>query len=235
MQYQGGKERLSGKIVPILQEAASGSAYWEPFCGACSVISKVNARVKIASDSHKQLIILWAALQDGWTPPDFVTEDLYNRLRKDKDTSLDPLTAFVGFGCGFMGRYFEGFCRDAKGSNYALRAKRSLLKKLKGLRDTTFLWAGYGDNRFKAYPRKIIYCDPPYKGTKPYGGVAFDHAKFYNWCREMVSKGDRVFVSGYTEPTVEFKTVSEFPLKKACNGDGAQSILKMERLFEIKG
>ena len=30
----------------------------------------------------------------------------------------------------------------------------------------------------------IVYCDPPYKGTKGYDDREFDHEAFYEWCRQ---------------------------------------------------
>lgn len=48
-------------------------------------------------------------------------------------------------------------------------------------------------------PNSIIYCDPPYAGTTKYKDH-FDHDKFWDWCDQQVSKGQKVFVSEYKAP-----------------------------------
>lgn len=46
-------------------------------------------------------------------------------------------------------------------------------------------------------PNSIIYCDPPYQGTKGYL-VSFDHDKFWHWVK---NKKEPVFVSEYQAPS----------------------------------
>ena len=46
----------------------------------------------------------------------------------------------------------------------------------------------------------LIYCDPPYQGTTGYKTGAFNHEEFFEWCRQMKSKGNIVFVSEYNAP-----------------------------------
>ena len=45
----------------------------------------------------------------------------------------------------------------------------------------------------------MIFCDLPYEGTTSYKTGAFDHDKFWQWCRDM-SKNNVVFVSEYEAP-----------------------------------
>ena len=40
----------------------------------------------------------------------------------------------------------------------------------------------------------IIYCDPPYKGTSEYKEGSFNHAEFWDWCRE-ISKTHKIYIS----------------------------------------
>lgn len=48
--------------------------------------------------------------------------------------------------------------------------------------------------------KTILYCDSPYKGTKPYGiSKNFDFDKYYNWLRET-SKIIPIFVSEQSLP-----------------------------------
>ena len=45
----------------------------------------------------------------------------------------------------------------------------------------------------------LIYCDPPYQGTSGYKTGAFDHDRFFEWCRQQAKK-NIVFVSEYNAP-----------------------------------
>lgn len=55
-------------------------------------------------------------------------------------------------------------------------------------------------------PDSVIYCDPPYRGTKKYQKEAFDHDAFYEWC---LAQTELIFISEYTMPD-EFASVGEF-------------------------
>ena len=49
---------------------------------------------------------------------------------------------------------------------------------------------------------KVVWmgqCDPPYAGTSGYKTGAFDHDKFFEWCREQ-AKNNILFVSEYNAP-----------------------------------
>ena len=74
MQYMGGKSRISKQIAEILNSAINkDTPFVSLFCGSCAIESKVQADVKILNDKHPYLIAMWQALQNGWTPPDVVT------------------------------------------------------------------------------------------------------------------------------------------------------------------
>ena len=50
---------------------------------------------------------------------------------------------------------------------------------------------------------KVVWmgqCDPPYQGTTGYKTGAFDHDKFFDWCRKQKENGNVVFVSEYNAP-----------------------------------
>lgn len=86
------------------------------FCGSCAVEAKLAPYFKkvICNDAHPYLMEMWKALQQGWEPPDIVTEAEYQYIKAHKDE--DPaLTAFVGFGCTFGAKWFGGYARDKRG------------------------------------------------------------------------------------------------------------------------
>jgi DNA adenine methylase len=175
------------------------SVYVEPFCGSCNVATKVNISNKILNDKHPYLIAMWKELQDGWIPPDNISEELYYKIKAKQD-QYPYLAGFVGFACSFAGKYWGGYARDNKDVDkvelYALRGHNSVLKKLETLKDAEFTNKDFSELSFK---NSLIYCDPPYKGTTPYyksllGDFSYD--KFLRWVKEQ-SKENLVLVSEY--------------------------------------
>ena len=62
-------------------------------------------------------------------------------------------------------------------------------------------------------PGTVIYCDPPYEGTKRYASKRsqvplFDHGHFWDTVRGWELKGCEVFVSEYAAPD-DFRAVYE--------------------------
>jgi len=62
----------------------------------------------------------------------------------------------------------------------------------------------------------VIYCDPPYQGTTEYSEGAFNHDKFWNWCRE-ISKTNHIYISEYNAPD-DFMPILTFPQKSTLQG-----------------
>lgn len=200
MKYMGSKARHAKGILPvILADRVDGQWYVEPFVGGANVIDKVLGN-RIGADLNPYVISLWQAVAGGWTPPDVVTEGEYAALKAEK--RVDALTAFAGFACSYGAKFFGGYARgkSAKGDwrNYADEAKRAMLKTKAGILGVKFIRASY--DQLEIPPNSIIYCDPPYAGTTGYATGAFDHDAFWQWCRDKVTEGHKVFVSEYTAP-----------------------------------
>jgi DNA adenine methylase len=70
------------------------------------------------------------------------------------------------------------------------------LKQSPKIQSVQFICDSYENLSFE---NTLIYCDPPYAGTSGYKTGAFDHDKFFNWCREQ-AKNNIVFVSEYNAP-----------------------------------
>ena len=83
-------------------------------------------------------------------------------------------------------------------------------------------------------PGAIIYCDPPYFGTASYvandGAEAFDHQKFYDWCREK-SKTNPVFISEYQMPE-DFECIYTFDRRQTLSK--SQNKTKPEKVFYLR-
>ncbi len=204
MRYMGGKARIAKKVAEFINgQLQEGQAYYEPFCGACNVTQHIDKNREVyASDSNKYLIAFWQAIQNGWQPPEVVSEDEYQRVKSDKDQDL-ALTAFIGFGCSFAGRFFGGYARGGAKRNYAANAASSTRGKAGGLFSAQFNCLLFGDVLVK--PGSLAYCDIPYRGTTGYDKVAggFDHDSFYQWGKKLTEEGSKVFVSEYSHNVPE--------------------------------
>lgn len=223
MQYFGGKVKIAKELSKELQSRLKeGQVFVDLFCGSCNVVSKIKAPVRIANDLHKELIALHKAVQEGWIPPSSISELEYKEIKNSNEVP-DYLKAFVGFGCSFAGRYFEGYARCSEVRNYATNARNTLLTKHKELKDVQFTNLQY--HEVSVPDNSLIYCDIPYKSsTKKYKYGWFQHEAFYLWAKEMKDKGHTVLVSEYLQNlpegwVVEWKHQSK---KDIRNKEGVQ-------------
>jgi DNA adenine methylase len=233
MQYFGGKQRIAAKLAAFMRPyVASRGGYVEPFVGGAAMLAAQTAPVRIGGDANVALITMWQALADGWVPPERITEEEYSDASRRRNPS-DPLTAFIGFGSSFAGKWFGGYARGGENRNYAANAASSLRKKARGL-DGVRWYAG--DYQTCPTPsRAVIYCDPPYAGTTQYGAVgAFNWDDFWGWCLIKHAEGHAVFVSEYAAPA-SFRVAFEIPTKTDIRTAANGKQLRIERLFVPAG
>lgn len=199
MRYFGGKVRISKNLALFINnQLKENQTFVDLFCGSCNVISKIdNNRLRIANDKHYYLIEMWKELQKGWLPPESLTKEEYKYIKNNKDEK-PYLTAFVGFGCSFAGKWFGGYAYSDE-RNYCLNAYNSVLNKLKNLKNVMFYNLDYSEVDI---PKgSFVYCDIPYKNTTPYCKKEvgeFNHEEFYQWVRENSNKYE-IYVSEYKE------------------------------------
>ena len=231
MQYLGGKSKIRKQIAAFLESLRKpNQVYFEPFVGGGWVLQEMSGD-RIASDGNKALIAMYQALQDGWIPPDFVSEDEYNQVKLDCDKN-SPMLAFCGFGCSFAGKWFGGYARSEGKDCYAATSKRSLMKQLPMIQDVKF------EHRlFHEWSPKnaLIYCDPPYQGTTQYGAFdGFDHELFWQTVRDWVNNGNTVVVSEYNAPD-DFVCVKEMTSQMGLSvGNTTNRPKRVEKLFMHK-
>lgn len=231
----GSKRRIAKHILPIILKGREEWQYYvEPFCGGCNVIDKVTGN-RIASDSNPYLIRMWQSLIDGWNPPMKIERGYYTDVREcynnKSDTYPPHYVGWVGFMGSYNGRFFDGGY-----SGYSVKIKcgyrdyigeaiQNTMQQVPALQGVTFLNKDY---RYLVLPScSIIYCDPPYRGVKKYS-YSINHDDFWQWCRDKVAEGHKVFVSEYNAPN-DFVCVWEQPVKTAIN----QTVTKQatEKLF----
>jgi len=203
MQYMGGKQRIAKPIANIiLASRGARSIYVEPFLGAGSIAVKVAPSFEhsILSDAHVDLVMMWQAVQNGWEPPTYLSEDEYLGLRNSEPSAL---RGFAGFPCSFGGKWFGGYARDpGSDRNYARTASKSIMKRADILRDSMIYASDYRDALLSVdLSNAVVYADPPYRGTTNYGGLDnFDSEDFWHVMDECVDNGALVFVSEYSAP-----------------------------------
>ncbi len=202
-----------------------GQVYLEPFVGAAHVLSSVRTTKRYASDSNPYLIAMYKALQNGWEPPDHISEEFYQKLRittgkQKQDGPAIPLDenpyplellGFAGHACAFGGKWFDGYARDPRkpGFNFAIKGKRSLARQLQYIRDVKFRCCSYDEWEPK---NAMVYCDPPYEATtQPYFSKSFDSDKFWDTMRKW-SENNIVIISEYSAPD-DFEMIASIPTK----------------------
>lgn len=206
MQYLGGKTRLANEIRDaILGHTDKRARYIEPMIGGGSTFFAIAPAFEssICGDIQEDLMLLYNALLDGWSPPDEVTEDEWRKLR---DSEPSALRGFAGFACSFGGRFFEGYARGRQTTiNFAAQGKKKLLKQLSQVNPSTV--QTYTGPYWEApvNPGDVVYLDPPYFGTKQYnskrsGVPTFNHEEFWEVARKWRSEGADVFVSEFSAP-----------------------------------
>ena len=239
MRYMGGKGRIAKKLSEtILNHSPEHSGiYWEPFIGGGAMAARMGNQFEIAkySDIHPDLILMWQALHDGWEPPAVVTYEEYQELRYSIEPSA--LRGFVGFGGSFGGRWFEGYARgghSASGAprNHQAESARAVLKDIQGIRANTCTRFTQGDAlTIEPGPGDVVYCDPPYAGTKNYSKTdRLDHEEFWNAATRWVEAGAYVFVSEYAAPD-GWECIWEQPLRSSVRVGSADRHIATERLF----
>ena len=234
MRYLGGKSRIRKLVASYLESIRKpDQTYFEPFVGGAWVLQEMTGK-RIASDGNFALIEMYKALQNGWIPPESITKEQYAEYKAKQDPR-DPMTAFVGIGCSFAGKWFGGFIGNGEKGDKAkcsVRASCNSLKtQLPRILETAFIHGTFDTHTIG--DGWLIYCDPPYQGTTAYGAFSgFDHAKFWAAMRSW-SKHSTVIVSEYSAPS-DFECVLEIKKTNSMyHADGKQK-KEIEKLFKLK-
>lgn len=244
MKYMGSKARIVKDILPIiLSERNPNQWYFEPFAGGMNVICEVDGK-RIANDKNEYLIEMWKGLQKGNKYPTEISKDLYDYARgvfrgTEEETLEKDLVGWIGWMASANGRFFDGGYSGISSTkigterNYIQEAINNINKQLKNIDGIIFTSKCYTD--FELKEPCLIYCDPPYQGTKQYSSSKdFNHDLFWNWCRQMKNIGHTVFVSEYNAPD-DFNCVWQKELSSSlrANSEISGSKKSIEKLFKI--
>lgn len=248
----GSNSRIAKHILPIILKEceAQGITTWiEPFIGGANMIDKVpKSFERIGYDNNQYLIDMYNHLQIcGFDYPENISKEMYSEVRelyntksntKDGQIIPDSYIGWVGFMASANGRFFDGGYSGVSKTkigterNYIDESVRGLKKQFPDIADVRFHHSDYNDINVSGC---VIYCDPPYKGTKTYNtSKNFDHDKFFDWCRDQ-SKKNLVFVSEYEAPD-DFIEVWSQEVKSSLSANGVcgGSKKSVEKLFLVQ-
>ena len=230
MRYFGGKTRTCKEIADSIQyNLKKGQLFISPFVGGGWVECLVQG-TKECYDKHRYLIAMYNELQRGWKPPEVITKEQYDYVREHPD--VEPhLTGFVGFGCSFAGKWFGGYAKDSSDRNFCLNARNSILRKIKGFRNTKFECKDYKDISPSG---AVIYCDPPYEGTAQYSKQIvgdFDSDEFWATMRKW-SENNVVIISEYNAPD-DFNCIWEQTVQLDMRDSDNKKEIRKEKLFSV--
>ena len=209
MRYMGSKRRIAKDILPIiLRDRRPDQYYVEPFLGGANTMIRVDGP-RIGGDSNRYLIALYQGCQDGRSLVFDRSKAHYNTVREQYRGQVDHgyddyHVGLVGFMASANGRFFEGGYSGSsvtkKGGvrDYIDEAVRGLSKDVPLIQGVDLHNCSYDE--LELPENSIVYCDPPYKDTKPYGGESLDYTKFWDWCRAVADQGHKVFISEYSAP-----------------------------------
>ena len=238
-----GSEKSKAKnLWPILWENIDGRTLGDPFFGCAKMSDKVDGK-RIGADFNDYLIAMWKELQNGWTPPDFVSEEKWRDVKTQMENKYEKhYIAFVRLGCSFGADWNGGYARNVRKDkpnaellnsttkSYCGQSKRNILKQLPNLKDVEFLYSNYQD--LEIPDNSLIYCDPPYEGTTKYKDD-FNHVYFWEWCRTKAKQGHLVYVSEYNAPK-DFECVYSSEINNTLNNT-SKTTKATEKLFVYCG
>ena len=164
---------------------------------------------------NKYLIALLKRVRDEEALYEEVSKELYDKARTAFNTGNtsefeDWEVGNIGFLASYNGRWFDGgyakpgYEKTKNGArlrNYYQEAKSNLLKQAPNLKDITFGVYDYKALIELSHDSSIlIYCDPPYQGTKQYANATtFDYNEFWQTMREW-SRRNIVLISEENAP-----------------------------------
>ena len=246
MKYMGSKSRIAKHISPIIQKYIDSNRvekYLEPFVGGANMIDKIKCKSKVGSDLNRFLIALLNRVKDGGELLEEVPRELYNEVRSHQydNTYEDWFVGNVGFLASYNGRWFDGgyaqsgYEKTKTGERYRdyyQESKNNLLKQVENIRDCKFYNMSYIEwDSMNGLENLVIYCDPPYQGTKKYANATkFDYDLFWETMRKW-SKHNIVLISEQNAPD-DFECIWEQEVSRSIKvTDKSKST---EKLFKYR-
>lgn len=210
MKYTGSKEKIASDIVSFINSYIvinNIDTYIEPFVGGCNIIDSVQCTNRIASDNNKYVIALFKYLQDNGELPESITSEQYSDCKahyKAKDKYYPEwYIAAIGYLAGQNGKFFNKSSgnhvyKEEQFADMYQEARSNIINQVKKLSDVQFSVQDY--RKINPY-NSVIYCDPPYSGSKGIDSITkdFNYIEFWDIMREW-SKNNIVLISEEKAP-----------------------------------
>lgn len=233
MKYLGSKNRISKEILPLMIKHRTNETWVEPFVGGANMIDKVEGN-RIGADLNEFVISLLNQMsKPNYKAPE-VSEEKYNDIKNYQSQYPRWIVGYAGTQLSFGATWFGSYRRDKQGNrNYCLEAQKNVNKQSKNIQGVRFIHSSYSE--LEIPKNSIIYCDPPYdtKATKGKYKDEFNHLDFWQWCRDKVNEGHKVFVSEYNAPK-DFKCIWEKEISQRMNNN-VETSKTNEKLFMYCG
>lgn len=223
MTYMGSKNRYCKYIVPIIQKYIKDNdieVVIDCFCGGANLADKLIADKVICNDLSPSLIALHQQAQEDFSliPTDgdrAYWDEAYAEWKKMKaamdkgeeyETTMPlyKIGAIEWYSSFSNGGFPRGYAKPSATRNYYQEAYRNHNKQRQQplYQKLTFIQGSYEDILNREDIKELIkdkkvllYCDSPYKGTKPYAvSNKFAFENYYNWLTET-AKQYPIFVS----------------------------------------
>lgn len=221
MVYMGSKRKYCKYIVPIIQEYINEhgiTTFVDCFCGGANLADKIDCKAVICNDISPTLIALHQQAQADFskipTNGDREYWDLahaeWKRIKSAMDKGAEyhsvlPLSiigAIEWYGSFSNGGFPRGYAKPSADRNYYQEAYRNHKKQAENenYKNIIFICGSYDSMEGKLNSNALLYCDSPYKGTKPYGiAPNFNFNKYYEWLTN-IGKKYPIFVSEQNLP-----------------------------------
>ena len=240
------------ELLPFIMNGTdNNTVFFDCFGGGMNVISEIPSKNKVACDTNYYIVDLWTKIRDNGLDSlelpknsDELTfapyEDIRQSYLNNDNRYCDYLIGFVGSACSYGGAWFNGYAHfnPNKNEDHIKEAYNGLKKQVetfKYLDSTAFWWRSYHDlgNEIKIPENSVLFCDPPYMGTKKYESD-FDHFVFWHWVRQRSIDGYKVLVTEYNAPD-DFKCIWQAKKKDGMGTTktGNKQNTKIEKLFVL--
>ena len=109
-------------------------------------------------------------------------------MKKNRENYPDWYVGLVGFLSSYKSGFFNGYAgtwtsKDGKKTRCWFKENRAnILRQLPKMKDVRFECADFRD--IEIPDNAVVYCDPPYRGTRKYNKEVFPYDEYYDWCRE---------------------------------------------------
>lgn len=216
MVYQGGKFKQSKEMAPIINKCIKENNienYYEPFVGGANILDKIICNNLYANDIDEDLISFYDYIKNGGEPVPTVSKEEYLAAKANPNNYKKAFLGNIKYMASFGGKPWGGYGGIDKrsGKNHYESSLTNFKKQIPQLRKTTFYNGDYQNIQYK--PGSFICCDPPYRNTTGYRGIAFDYERFYEWFKK-ISKKCFVILCEYSAPE-DFTCFKEIGVKKS--------------------